>query len=76
MARRHKDEPNENLIDRLQPWKEVRPKGWRLPKGWFAVRCPRSECGRVTVVSRKLWFGDRVEQTRSCTYCFKVNRLP
>lgn len=76
MSRRHRDEPNENAIDRVPRWKEVRPKGWVLPKGWIAVRCPRKECERVTVVSRKLWVGDTVHTTRSCTYCFRIARLP
>lgn len=45
-------------------------------RGTLNITCPRRDCGGKAVVSRK-WLTSRPGFIgRSCTYCFKVARLP
>ena len=43
----------------------------------IGIECPRRDCGGKAVVNKKKWYKAQPNFiTRSCTYCFKANRIP
>lgn len=57
----------------LPLWKVV-PSDWA---GWVVITCPR--CKNEAIVHRQRWLNARRNRdyvARSCTYCFKVARVP
>jgi len=45
-----------------------------LGPGWLAITCPN--CGGTAGVKKSKWCRKNGFTGRSCTYCFKVARLP
>lgn len=63
--------PGHHLLSRLKEWKVTRMSG-----GKIGIQCPHKDCEGKAVVNAKKWYGSRPQFGRSCTYCFRTNKIP